>query len=149
MTIPGVTSTGSKRPESLFGPGDLSGLPTTMMMRSAGSRLWDAEGREYLDYVMALGAVTFGYGHPPLRSSRRTRPTEEANQARAHLAAGAKDDKITGEIPERFHYGGGDVGLSYGLRIFGEKMSVSLGLLNTTDGGVFPGVPYVDFVIRF
>ncbi len=45
--------------------------------------------------------------------------------------------------------GGGEVGLSYGLRIFGEKMSVSLGFLNATDGGVFPGVPYVDFVIRF
>ncbi len=44
---------------------------------------------------------------------------------------------------------GGDNLLSYGLRIFGEKMSVSLGLLNSTDGGVFPGVPYVDFVIRF
>lgn len=44
---------------------------------------------------------------------------------------------------------GGDAIVSYGLRIFGEKMSVSLGFLNSTDGGVFPGVPYVDFVIRF
>ncbi len=44
---------------------------------------------------------------------------------------------------------GGDAVLSYGLRILGEKMSVSLGFLNSTDGGVFPGVPYVDFVIRF
>ena len=44
---------------------------------------------------------------------------------------------------------GGDAILSYGLRIFGEKMSVSLGFLNSTDGGVFPGIPYVDFVIRF
>lgn len=44
---------------------------------------------------------------------------------------------------------GGDAVLSYGVRIFGEKISVSLGLLNSTDGGVFPGVPYVDFVIRF
>ncbi len=70
MTIPGGTSTGSKRPESLFGPGDLSGLPTRMM-RSAGSRLWDAEGREYLDYVMALGAVTLGYGHPAVSEAAR------------------------------------------------------------------------------
>lgn len=44
---------------------------------------------------------------------------------------------------------GGDALLGYGLRIFGEKMSVSLGLFNSTDEGVFPGVPYVDFVIRF
>ena len=44
---------------------------------------------------------------------------------------------------------GGDAVVSYGLRIFGEKMSVSLGFLNATSGGVFPGYPYVDFVIRF
>jgi glutamate-1-semialdehyde 2,1-aminomutase len=25
--------------------------------------VWDADGREYLDYVMALGAVALGYGH--------------------------------------------------------------------------------------
>lgn len=44
---------------------------------------------------------------------------------------------------------GGDAIISYGLRVFGEKMSVSLGFINSTSGGVFPGVPYVDFVIRF
>lgn len=38
---------------------------------------------------------------------------------------------------------------SYGVRLFGEKMSVSLAFWNSTDGGVFPGIPYVDFVIRF
>ena len=31
----------------------------------------------------------------------------------------------------------------------GRKMSVSLGFLNATSDGVFPGYPYVDFVIRF
>src|SRR6059058_1036804 len=34
------------------------------MTRAAGCRVWDAEGREYVDYVMALGAVALGYGHP-------------------------------------------------------------------------------------
>ena len=61
MTVPGFTSTGSKRPDALFGAGDLGDLPTRME-RSSGCRLWDTEGREYLDYVMALGAVTLGYG---------------------------------------------------------------------------------------
>jgi len=32
------------------------------MVRADGVRVWDADGREYLDYVMALGAVTLGYG---------------------------------------------------------------------------------------
>src|SRR5258708_24594440 len=34
------------------------------MTRASGCRWWDAAGREYVDYVMALGAVALGYGHP-------------------------------------------------------------------------------------
>jgi glutamate-1-semialdehyde 2,1-aminomutase len=60
--IAGFTSTGSKRPEALFGVSDPS-LPSRMT-RSSGYRVWDAEGREYTDYLMALGAVALGYGHP-------------------------------------------------------------------------------------
>lgn len=37
------------------------------MTRSAGARVWDEAGREYLDYVMALGAVALGYGHPAVQ----------------------------------------------------------------------------------
>ena len=41
-------------------------------------------------------------------------------------------------------------GISYGIRFFGEKMSVDLALLNTLGkGSVFPGIPYVDFVFNF
>jgi len=64
--VPGFTSTGSKRPDALFGaaaPDEIAGLPTRMT-RAAGCRVWDAAGREYLDYVMALGAVALGYAHP-------------------------------------------------------------------------------------
>jgi glutamate-1-semialdehyde 2,1-aminomutase len=60
--IAGFTSTGSKRPEALFGTSDPS-LPSRMT-RSSGYRVWDAEGREYADYIMGLGAVALGYGHP-------------------------------------------------------------------------------------
>ena len=34
------------------------------MVRAAGCRVWDREGREYTDFIMALGAVALGYGHP-------------------------------------------------------------------------------------
>jgi glutamate-1-semialdehyde aminotransferase len=60
--VAGITSTGSKRPDALFG-GTASGVPGAML-RSAGCRVWDSDGREYLDLVMALGAVALGYGHP-------------------------------------------------------------------------------------
>jgi len=54
--VPGFTSTGSKRPEALFGS-------PARMTRAAGCRVWDDTGREYVDYIMALGAVALGYGH--------------------------------------------------------------------------------------
>jgi glutamate-1-semialdehyde 2,1-aminomutase len=60
--IPGFTSTGSKRPEALFGAGSDASLPTRMV-RSHGCRVWDQSGREFTDYIMGLGAVALGYGH--------------------------------------------------------------------------------------
>ena len=40
--------------------------------------------------------------------------------------------------------------ISYGIRFFGEKLSVDLALLNTIGEGIFfPGFPYVDFVFKF
>ncbi|HET7790262.1 MAG TPA: aminotransferase class III-fold pyridoxal phosphate-dependent enzyme [Gemmatimonadales bacterium] len=59
--VPGFTSTGSKRPEALFG-GEGEGLPARMT-RASGCRVSDENGREYQDYIMALGAVALGYGH--------------------------------------------------------------------------------------
>ena len=66
--VPGFTSTGSKRPEALFGEGGDGGgadpaLPHRQV-RAQGARVWDVHGREYVDYIMALGAVALGYGHP-------------------------------------------------------------------------------------
>jgi len=60
--VPGFTSTGSKRPEALFGPDPGPEVPARVS-RAVGCRVWDDRGREYLDFVMALGAVALGYGH--------------------------------------------------------------------------------------
>lgn len=65
--VAGFTSTGSKRPEALFG-GPAADLPRTMT-RASGCRVWDADGREYLDFIMALGAVALGYGHPEVNAA--------------------------------------------------------------------------------
>lgn len=65
--LAGFTSTGSKRPEALFG-GEYPDLPRTMV-RSAGCRVWASDGREYLDLIMALGAVALGYGHPAVTTA--------------------------------------------------------------------------------
>src|SRR2546430_4450315 len=63
--VPGFTSTASLRPDALFGAGEpgTDGPPPERIARAAGCRVWDEAGREYVDYVMALGAVALGYGH--------------------------------------------------------------------------------------
>lgn len=38
---------------------------------------------------------------------------------------------------------------SYGLRFFGEKLSVDFALLNASESGIFPGVPYIAFAKHF
>jgi len=68
MRIPGFTSTGSKRPEALFGAGAPRGLPVRFA-RALGAEVWDVEGRKYLDCIMALGAVGLGYGHPAVNAA--------------------------------------------------------------------------------
>lgn len=60
--LAGFTSTGSKRPATLFGDAGPD-LPVRMV-RSSGYRVWDERGREFIDYIMGLGAVALGYGHP-------------------------------------------------------------------------------------
>jgi glutamate-1-semialdehyde 2,1-aminomutase len=68
--VAGFTSTGSKRPEALFG-GESPGVPRAMV-RAQGCRVWDADGREYLDLVMALGAVALGYAEPEVTEAAVT-----------------------------------------------------------------------------
>ena len=58
--VAAFTSTGSKRPESVFGTRQ-EDLPSRMV-RASGCRVWDENGRAYTDYIMALGAVALGYG---------------------------------------------------------------------------------------
>jgi glutamate-1-semialdehyde aminotransferase len=57
--IPGVTQTTSKRPEA-FAPGAFPDF----IERGQGSHVWDVDGNEYVDFVMACGPVTLGYCYP-------------------------------------------------------------------------------------
>ena len=58
--VAGFTSTRSKGPAALFGGPD----GPSHMVRSSGCRVETADGRSLLDWTMALGAVSLGYGHP-------------------------------------------------------------------------------------
>jgi glutamate-1-semialdehyde 2,1-aminomutase len=66
VRIPGFTSTRSKRPDVLFGTS--TGVPVRAA-RTQGCTVWDADGRAYIDMVMALGAVGLGYAHPDVTAA--------------------------------------------------------------------------------
>jgi Glutamate-1-semialdehyde aminotransferase len=38
------------------------------MSRARGSRIWDVDGNEYVDFCMAFGALVVGHSHPVLIS---------------------------------------------------------------------------------
>ncbi|MBO6852477.1 MAG: aminotransferase class III-fold pyridoxal phosphate-dependent enzyme [Marivivens sp.] len=38
--------------------------PTTVIARGAGARVWDADGTEYVDYLIGSGPMLLGHGHP-------------------------------------------------------------------------------------
>jgi glutamate-1-semialdehyde 2,1-aminomutase len=67
MPVAGFTSTGSKRPEALYGV-HRDGVPLRMI-RSSGCTVRGSDGRDYLDCIMALGAVALGYGHPDVNGA--------------------------------------------------------------------------------
>jgi glutamate-1-semialdehyde 2,1-aminomutase len=68
VRIAGGSSTGSKRATALFGA-ELD--PPLRTIRSAGCSVWDESGREYVDFVMSLGAVALGYGYPSVARAAR------------------------------------------------------------------------------
>lgn len=54
--IPWATQTNAKRPYPAF-----EGIMPKFIERGKGCRLWDMEGKEYIDFRLALGPVTLGY----------------------------------------------------------------------------------------
>jgi len=54
--IPWGTQTNAKRPLPFF-----ADTMPKFIVRGKGCRLWDMEGKEYIDYRLALGPVTLGY----------------------------------------------------------------------------------------
>lgn len=92
MRIAGFTSTGSKRPEALFG-GAEDGLPVRMI-KSDGCRVLDAEGREYLDFIMALGAVALGYGDREVNRAVR----EAVERGAIGPLAPVEEEQLAGQL---------------------------------------------------
>ena len=87
--VAGFTSTRSKGPDAMFGGPD----GPTHVVRADGARIVTADGRELLDWTMALGAVGLGYGHPRVR--------EAAERAVRDGAVGPLPHVLEVEVAER------------------------------------------------
>lgn len=96
--VPGFTSTGSKRPEALFGP-DAGPDAPRRMTRAEGCRVWDDRGREYVDFVMALGAVALGYAHPAVTRAAQAAAAAGVVGPLPPVAEAALADALAARIP--------------------------------------------------
>lgn len=57
--IPSMTQTLSKGPSQF-----VRGISPTYLERGRGCRVWDVDGHEYIDWIMALGPMLLGYADP-------------------------------------------------------------------------------------
>ncbi len=94
MSVAGFTSTGSKHPQVLFGT--VSADTPVRMIASHGCTVVGSDGRSYLDFLMALGAVALGYGHDEVNRSA----IEAVQQGGIGSLAPAQEELLAGDIAE-------------------------------------------------
>ena len=56
-------------------------VPTVTFARGAGSRLWDVDGKAYLDLLGGLAVTALGHAHPAVADA-----VAEQARARVHVA---------------------------------------------------------------
>ncbi len=49
----------------------VDGVAPKYLQRAKGARVWDVDGNEYLDYNMAIGPISLGYGYEPVDDAIR------------------------------------------------------------------------------
>lgn len=70
-----------------------------ILARGLGARVWDPEGKEYLDYGMALRAVTLGYANPRVNQAAIRQIENGNNLTRASVVELEAAELITQIIP--------------------------------------------------
>lgn len=91
-----VTPGGVHSPVRAFG--QVGGMP--LFIRSAhGSRLTDADGRQYLDFCMAYGPMILGHGHPAVMAAVHKAMGRGLVFGAAELGSLELAELITGRLP--------------------------------------------------
>ncbi len=64
--IPSVTQTLAKGPTQW-----IKGVAPKYLVKGKGSHVWDADGNEYIDYMMGVGPLSLGYAYPKVDEAIR------------------------------------------------------------------------------
>src|SRR5437879_6348479 len=77
--IPSCTQTFSKGHTQF-----VQGVAPLFLQRGRGSHVWDVDGNEYVDYVMALGPIVLGYDDPDVLAAVRAQLADGVTFSLAH-----------------------------------------------------------------
>jgi len=75
-----------------------SGGPT-FLERGQGSHVWDADGNEYVDFMMSFGALIQGHAHPKLVSAASETMAQGSHFAAATSAEVEAAERLRGMVP--------------------------------------------------
>ncbi len=78
------------------------GIPATLvpvLQRGQGCRVWDTEGREFLDLTMAWGAALVGHAHPKIIEAATRQARDGANFAAVNVRAVELAERIQALSP--------------------------------------------------
>lgn len=108
QVIPGGTQTLSKGP-SCF----VEGVSPKFLQRGKGGRVWDVDGNEYIDFVLACFPLTLGYGHPVVDAAIKAQLEDGITFSMMHPLEAEVADRVIDAIPGaemvRFSKNGSDV----------------------------------------
>lgn len=106
--IPGGTQTLSKGADQF-----VQGVAPIFLRRGQGAHVWDVDGHEYIDYMMALGPIVLGYAHPAVDAAVREQMAQGMQFSLSHPIEVEVAELLTRIIPcaemVRFAKNGSDV----------------------------------------
>jgi glutamate-1-semialdehyde aminotransferase len=106
--IPGGSQTMSKRADQF-----VQGVAPIFLERGKGSHVWDVDGNEYVDYMMALGPVVLGYADPQVDAAVKEQMAKGVQFSLSHAIEVELAEVLTSIIPcaemVRFGKNGSDV----------------------------------------
>lgn len=92
--IPSATQTFSKGRRAY-----VEGVGPAFVGRARGSHVWDVDGNEYIDYPMALGAVTLGHAYPAVNEAVTRQLAEGVSFSASHPLEVELAEALTEIIP--------------------------------------------------